>query len=263
MSNPTELPDERAEFESAQHKYHWPLAEADLRQDKIGNYYNHVTQANWGMWQARAALARRAQPEGEAPQAEPVAWMVPIGGVYEYFSTERAARQEREALERCMSDDTDEIEHVEPTPLYEHPPAATLSPLCGAQQAEIGEESIRQHEAIEAAVDRCYPPQDSPHASVNDKIGAARLAFRKGYRAALAAQQAAAPGTPEAPKGSIEDYNEFNRLLDLYDDSQADNYAPLVAYIDGFIAHAVSQRVRAALNEAAQLDGGQEGSDHA
>lgn len=66
MSNPTELPDldERAEFEAAQRKYHWPLAEADLRQDKIGNYYNHTTQANWSMWQTRAALARRAQPEG-------------------------------------------------------------------------------------------------------------------------------------------------------------------------------------------------------
>lgn len=76
MSNPTELPDERAEFESAQRKYHWPLAEADLRQDKIGNYYNHVTQANWSMWSARAALARRAQPEGEAPQAEAFAWAV-------------------------------------------------------------------------------------------------------------------------------------------------------------------------------------------
>ena len=77
-------------------------------------------------------------------------------------------------------------------------PAATLSPLCGAQHAESGKESVRQHEAIEVAVDQCYPKQDSPHASVNDKIGAARLAFRKGYRAALAAQQAAAPGALDA-----------------------------------------------------------------
>jgi hypothetical protein len=50
--------------------------------------------------------------------------------------------------------------------------------------------SIAQHEEIERAVDARYPLQNSPHASVNDKIGAARLAFRNGYRAALADQPA-------------------------------------------------------------------------
>lgn len=56
-ATPQVVADERAAFESAQRKYHYPLAEADLRQDKIGNYYSTITQANWSMWQSRAALA--------------------------------------------------------------------------------------------------------------------------------------------------------------------------------------------------------------
>jgi hypothetical protein len=138
MSNPTEfgtnnLPDERAEFESAQRKYHLPLAEADLRQDKIGNYYNHVTQANWSMWQARAALARRAQTEGEAPQADNVtrsdlllALQAALGTCQTKSGVPRMSHLETlNALNAAIDAATR---------------AATLSPLCGAQHAESGKE---------------------------------------------------------------------------------------------------------------------------
>jgi len=66
---PGKVADEREAFEAAQCKYHWPLAEADLRQDKIGNYYNHITQANWSMWQSRAALAHPAPQQAPIPAA--------------------------------------------------------------------------------------------------------------------------------------------------------------------------------------------------
>jgi hypothetical protein len=64
----------------------------------------------------------------------------------------------------------------------------------------------------------------------------------------------AAPQQTAAPKariGSIEDYNEFNRLLHAYADEQGDKtYRALASYIDKW-----------ADRRAAQLDGGQEGSE--
>lgn len=190
MSNPTELPDLYTVIS-------FLLGEGALDGSYFGDSDTKKPRKRY-WWREHLRAARRAQPEGEAPQAKPVAWMVPIQGLYEYFATEQAARKEREAYEQEMSDDPD-LEHVAPVPLYEH--AASLSPLCGAQHAESGKE-----------------------------------------------------------RGSIEDYNEFNRLLgnwgqsswggsaDEIDSTKA--YGDLVEYIDAW-----------AYPRAAQLDGGQEGSE--
>jgi hypothetical protein len=64
-----------------------------------------------------------------------------------------------------------------------------------------------------------------------------------------------APGTAEAPKGSIGDLTEFHVLLNWYDDEASygslnEGRNKLTEYIDKW----ASQR-------AAQLDGGQEGSE--
>lgn len=161
MSNPTELPD---------------LAEAVRKLVKAKGRF-HTEQNYKELADALARYdARRAQPEGEAPQAESTRDKfeahakeqgLPLAGHGGHYSNIRTRN-------RWLG--------------WE---AATLPPLCGAQHAESGKE-----------------------------------------------------------RGSIEDYNEFNRLLDLYCDSQADNYAALVAYIDKW-----------ADRRAAQLDGGQEGSE--
>ena len=209
-----------------------------------GNIVRHYAQDTSGVVEANArftaganpaavlaliALARRAQPEGEAPQAEPSKLYV-------------EARECSSCLHVGINDSSDTLAACHscdwngPSPAEDHCPgcdqdgcmgaacpkcgaiykllaetniAATLSPLCGAQHAESGNESIRQHEAIEAAVDQWYPKRDSPHASVNDKIGAVRLAFRKGYRAALAAQQAAAPGSLDWVNDVVRDVAEL------------------------------------------------------
>ena len=144
---------------------------------------------------ALIALARRAQPESEASQAADQLRDKAMAAAEEWANAEfshanNLSKGGPGAADRCNRAESACRASIEALAT----PAASLPPLCGAQHAESGKESIRQHEAIEVAVDQCYPKQDSPHASVNDKIGAARLAFRKGYRAALAAQQAAAPG---------------------------------------------------------------------
>lgn len=75
---------------------------------------------------------------------------------------------------------------------------------------------------------------------------------------------------PASSIGSIEDFNEFNRLIDELEGAASEAYScgndfgtgdkhqmayeKLIVYIDGFIAHAVSQRVRAALKEASEND---------
>ena len=235
------------------------------------------------IFEASYERADRAQPEGEAPQAEPVASV-----------TDKYSRG-------GYNDEIDVLLRVG-TKLYAHPPAAILSPLCGAQHAESGKESIRQHEAIEASVDQWYPKRDSPHASVNDKIGAARLAFRKGYRAALAAQQAAAPGpahgtivregdnlvctacgtsdpgTPEAPKPpfpiSDDEMAALRRFWECATDGEG--YDVEKAMMQRLAEMGLVQRKSGAyymatdfglyvlgeytIQRAAQLDGGQEGS---
>lgn len=143
--------------------------------------------------------SRRAQPESETTQAAPLSEVQIDRIARAYFSEQWAVQHAKDAIHDAFEDARK---------------SATLSPLCGAQHAESGlnldrldalspAASIARHEEIERAVDARYPLQNSPHASVNDKIGAARLAFRNGYRAALAAQQAAAPGA------KLMTYDEF------------------------------------------------------
>ena len=152
--------------------------------------------------------ARRAKPEGEAPQAEPVLWQVlkrrDEGGEIwtdigrRYYDSIRADQPDVEVRE-----------------LYERAPAATLSPLCGAQHAESGKEAFSDWEmGLEDA-------DGNPLATVRqDELSAAAdfissaalasvridgkdfrredfVAFLKSRRgqSALAAQQAAAPRT--------------------------------------------------------------------
>ena len=89
--------------------------------------------------------ARRAQPEGEAPQAEPVR-----------MSTDESREYLVKFMEKNFTDKTYHryIRGEHPYPIagdfawqmaralrmLERAPAATLSPLCGAQHAESGKE---------------------------------------------------------------------------------------------------------------------------
>jgi hypothetical protein len=183
---------------------------------------------------ALIAIARRAQPEGEAPQAAIKTWKErlfsripearswPTGVVHEYGAADKDA----------------EIEELR---------AATLSPLCGAQHAESGKEdgplSAKMHdvvvdlreyagnpgyshgdyadtmrqaantiEALRAQFYHWGPAQPVPadtrqqyeewvrkelNMPYHEKLGpraAVSLTAWEGWRAALAAQQAAAPG---------------------------------------------------------------------
>lgn len=219
---------------------------------------------------ALIALARRAQPEGEAPQAEPVTKVVCPG--CNGIGTWIGQHDGYDDADCHMCDGTGKV-------------AATLSPLCGDQHAESGKEASTMQSVIALLLEIENCPDDGEPWVI---AGKARLMLE-----ALAAQQAAAPGpklmsydeffaearrlgcklpadvcaalvaapdysapgTPEAPKGSIGDLTEFHGLLNWYDNEASygsinEGRNKLTEYIDKW-----------ASKRAAQLDGGQEGSE--
>jgi len=227
---------------------------------------------------ALIALARRAQPEGEAPQAVPAMWVQYIDGV----KTQNVARDDKEkatveSIHRTMAPGTKMTWRA----LYDHAPAATLSPLCGAQHAESGKEAASEaHDELR----RKFIASITAATSLGENAvwGLARQLLNDAV-AALAAQQAAAPGnspeipdsstsapgTPEAPADDLYDkavvlvrargrasvslvqrtfligYNRASRLLDAMEQA-------------GVILPSDENGHRTVI--AAQLDGGQEGS---
>jgi len=128
---------------------------------------------------ALIALARRAQPEGEAPQAEPVARVI-------------AGEWGKKIAFLANGKDAPKVG----TLLYTHPPAASLSPLCGAEHAQSGKET--------AQLSIGFANNDQGvHVSVMQQHsdGAVTLLHQAKVpagdsftRFAVAAQQAAAPG---------------------------------------------------------------------
>ena len=195
---------------------------------------------------------------------------------------------------------------------YRSSPAATLSPLCGAQHAESGKEavdvlrraaqyfedfyanakvrgcvSVYEHVRVlgldaraalaaqQAAAPAVQPVQEQASTTRVTETKRAQLEAR-GYEVVgyvmqnsvnelctlahgrvewLGKGTTSAPGTPEAPKGSIGDLTAFHIMLNWYDNEASygsinEGRNKLTEYID-----------RWADRRAAQLDGGQEGSE--
>lgn len=143
---------------------------------------------------ALIALARRTQPEGEAPQADVETLLYDhqraVEGVFEHGET-GGFYDDLEASRQAIRDAL-------------ATPAATLSPLCGAQHAESGKE-----------------------ATMADRVDA------ENYRAML----------------RVAERNGYASI------SCAIKSAPRRPALDGVKNYSIQR--------AAQLDGGQEGSDHA
>lgn len=184
MSNPTELPIDLI------HDFRDAINIAHHRADHVGD---SVRKRRWQDVSKRLeiyAAARRAQPEGEAPQAVPAMWVQYIDGV----KTQNVARDDKEkatveSIHRTMAPGTKMTWRA----LYDHAPAATFSPLRGAQLAATGDR------ALLAAL--------AEAAEVFMKGGVAPLRPLIDRAKAVAAQQAAAPGAQlvigvAAPQGA-------------------------------------------------------------
>ena len=132
---------------------------------------------------AAAAWDRRAQPEGEAPQAEPAKEKIQRLAELHFYEGDAATMDIR--LHRFAAA---LIAHVQS--------AATLSPLCGAQHAESCKEAVATPD-LRTETER-YNEWAWKGEPGREPIGlmhgsdAARAAWMA--RAALAAKQAAAPG---------------------------------------------------------------------
>jgi hypothetical protein len=153
----------------------------NLRETRIYTYGSYRNEEFRAVRDSLIALARRAQPEGEESQAD-------LGDKWHSLTCD-----------------------------------GTCSPPCkdapAAQQAESGAQAISMdlYEVIEAAIDAHYPKMDSPHASVNERIAAARLNFRKGYKAALAAQSQSAQAVRPECQAEPGAWSECQtRTIELY-----------------------------------------------
>ncbi|MES2180675.1 MAG: hypothetical protein V4493_01070 [Pseudomonadota bacterium] len=74
--------------------------------------------------------------------AQPVAWRVVIGGMYEYFGSQKSAQYERDKFE-MGPDGTQDIDHEIAQPLYAAAQPVEVQPLtcqkCGAETCEIAD----------------------------------------------------------------------------------------------------------------------------
>jgi hypothetical protein len=216
------------------------------------------------IFEASYERADRAQPEGEAPQAEPVASV-----------TDKYSRG-------GYNDEIDVLLRVG-TKLYAHPPAAILSPLCGAQHAESGASDLDAFGAWKS-----YPLPDLNSDGHFDKDWLHRefVAFKAGRRAALAAQQAAAPGALEPvdydllpPVGSkvlihlarqdewvehtVTGYYVWPAHKHQVKEGEKNAHRVFVRVKDGngYDNARLLSEIKAVTHRVAQLDGGQEGSE--
>jgi len=156
-----------------------------------------IAAANPAAVLALIALARRAQPECEAPQAEPEPMNTQSSRQYlvefmeKHFTDKTYHRYIRgEATRNALAGDF-AWQMARALRMLERAPAASLSPLCGAQHAESGASDLDAFGAWKS-----YPLPDLNSDGHFDKDWLHRefVAFKAGRRAALAAQQAAAPG---------------------------------------------------------------------
>jgi hypothetical protein len=198
---------------------------------------------------------RRAQPEGEAPQAD---W---ISAVVRDVA-ELPDRDSPPGREDMMLVTVNELHDI----IERHAPVTSLSPLCGAQHAESGKEVPAWRDAHK----KVYPNFQQDDLAAHVKLAWAEQEILQ-LRAALAAQQAAAPadcsgtpsscpdnegygchcsapGTPEAPAGYvIVPIEPTERMI----------YEGGIGRRDQMVDAADVWRQ---MLRAAQLDGGQEGS---
>lgn len=287
MSNPTELPDLPEKSAVDRH----------LPTGIVLYGYTEKAMREYGM--ACYELARRAQPEGEAPQADMA--QLPPGLEFDGYhdSDEHYGKTILDLVRSRLEVDPDELQEgdvfyvsaswVQPqewrvvragNPLEVErisppaAPAATLSPLCGAQHAESGK-AVRIIADEPSAVHR-----------VKDLIAAQQAAtpehetiVREGGKLVCTACGTSAPGTPEAPKkpahGHRDDYYLLanGRRLGLEPISRVRNMPNWVLAMELFAtgstsAHQICHDAgidpdSTTIQRAAQLDGGQEGSDHA
>lgn len=179
MSNPTELPD---------------LAEAVRKLVKAKGRF-HTEQNYKELADALARYdARRAQPEGEAPQAGIVAW---------YRDEQVDANEDtitmkpRYFTHRALSKGAGRPPGEGWRPLYDQP-AATLSPLCGAQHAD------------EAAAARAWADENVS----SDAYDPAVEAFGAG--ASWRGAQHAESGKEADAAEKAAAYDELNRIAELH-----------------------------------------------
>jgi len=191
MSNPTELPE--LDRLKAEHEAFEEWARNHLGQGYPLTMDEHVYEhpvTRWAFKAWKASADRRAQPEGEAPQAKDTPESMAQSNAR--FSIDGAIQYGRENRNEPPGTDHWLYEYwnigrqlaqlgatgwdnVTPTP------AATLSPLCGAQHAESGKEVAGQRDI---ALDLIHYESEDGHTLVRlDKV-----------KELLAAQQAAASG---------------------------------------------------------------------
>lgn len=191
---------------------------------------------------ALIALARRAQPEGEAPQAAPLSEVHIDRIARAYFSEQWAVQHAKDAIHDAFQDARK---------------SASLSPLCGAQHAESGKEG-----AAIAAFKKW-------HEEVGDQD--CEYTWLQAWTAAQCANFSSAPGTPEAPVDPLDTALPCDIKVGNGTIRKGCKLRTLVARMESLYRMAVAalpvvtpeQRVEfdSLFPRAAQLDGGQEGSE--
>ena len=233
-----------------------------------------IAGANPAAVLALIALARRAQPEGEAPQAAAHRAVIEEAAqVLESAAAHNRAKG-RTVLERTQQDRADRLRAILAQP------AATLSPLCGAQHAESDEFPISRSiygslEACEAEYQRRADLAAQQAAAPADCSGTpSSCPDNEGYGC-----HCSAPGTPEAPKPpfpiSDDEMAALRRFWECATDGEG--YDVEKAMMQRLAEMGLVQRKSGAyymatdfglyvlgectIQRAAQLDGGQEGSE--
>ncbi|MBD8632779.1 hypothetical protein IFT74_15550 [Oxalobacteraceae sp. CFBP 8755] len=238
MSNPTELPDE---FNAA-YMAHYIQPPED-------NEPHAERCRTW--WNKGIAAARRAQPEGEAPQAKDTPESMAqsnarfaIDGAIQYG---RENRNEPPGTDHWLYEywnigrqlaqlGATGWDNVTPAP------AATLSPLCGAQHAAAPG-------ALASYLNVTTAQPQIDYSVVSAYADKHRLHFNGLCAMVRQAAAPSAPGTPEAPAAA-------EKLYASWQHSQPDR-----CNIPPWRLLAESVKIEWEQRAAAQLDGGQEGSE--
>jgi hypothetical protein len=218
-----------------------------------------IAAANPEQVLALIAIARRAQPEGEAPQAEPVGEVVLFGRECKEISWAKGKLPPVGAK------------------LYTHPPAATLSPLCGAQHADVSqlvkerdgwkEESEHQKALYERACESVEMLRDHERKQFwawqgdgSDNLASMSRSMTILIRADQLRALAALTHEEGLSFGRRHRASMAEEITDLRAQQAA---APEEAQLDPGQVQSIADRIRnsAGIQRAAQLDGGQEGSE--
>jgi hypothetical protein len=278
----------------------------EIRDENMDANANFIAAANPAAVLALIQLARRAQPEGEAPQADDTV----IARLADIHSELLKAYKAGALLAGGNGIDAGAYDHAKKAITeWDLPdaPAATLSPLCGAQHAQSGNES----DPVRDALDMLLADYDVQQVITSSQLAQCRAAqqaaapgtlnakyakvlrdllldvecgvldgdARRDARELLDSEEDSAPGTPEAPKPPfpISD-DEMAALLRFWEcATDGEGYDVEQAMMQrlaemGLVQHKSGTYYMATefglyllgeytIDRAAQLDGGQEGSD--